>query len=498
MNIKLCENLGANANTLVNFVYQDSDFISMNEGQDIYQIIKKNSQFKATYNEMFFTSLVKDGDLKNLIFVGLGKSKELTTDKIRKIAAKVIKKVIKENKSEINVGLIKNSHLKLENIFSAMVEGFLLGDYRFDKYKNSKKNSKDNKVIELSIILSNEEKTNQELLNNILIEIKEVVGFACIARNLVNEPANIMTPEKLANYVNKLGKENNFEVNIMDESLINELGMEAFLAVAKGSANSPKLIVMRYFGDDANKNDVLGLVGKGLTYDSGGYSIKPTESMVTMKSDMGGAATIISVIAAVAKMKLKVNLIGVVAACENLISDKSYKPGDIIGSMAGKYIEVLNTDAEGRLTLADAVYYIINKEKVTKVIDVATLTGAAIIALGNITTAAITNNEQFYFELKKSADLTDEKIWQLPSFDEYREQIISKIADLKNVGGRSAGTITAGLFIGEFVKDDIPWIHLDIAGTSWSDKSKDYYSAGATGIGVRLLYDYIKRYSTSK
>jgi len=263
--------------------------------------------------------------------------------------------------------------------------------------------------------------------------------------------------------------------------------MEAFLSVAKGSENGPRLIVMRYFGDESKKDDVLGLVGKGLTYDSGGYSIKPTSSMDTMKSDMGGASSVIGAISAIAKKKLKINVVGVIAACENMISGAAYKPGDIIGSMAGKYIEVLNTDAEGRLTLIDAVHYIIEKEKVNKVIDVATLTGAALVALGLTTTAVVSNNDEFYKKLENASFKADEKVWRLPAFEEYKKLIKSDIADLKNIGGRYAGTITAGLFIGEFVQNK-PWLHLDIAGTAWSEKEAGYYSKGGTGVGVRTLY----------
>jgi len=211
-----------------------------------------------------------------------------------------------------------------------------------------------------------------------------------------------------------------------------------------------------------------------------------------MKSDMGGAAAVIGAMCAIADMNLKVNAIAVVAACENMISGGAYKPGDIISSMAGKSIEVANTDAEGRLTLADAVYYAIDKEKVSKVVDVATLTGAVLVALGTTTTGVVTNNDEFYNVLQKASDISGEKIWKLPAFDEYRELIKSDVADLKNVGGRMAGTVTAGLFIEEFIKDKKPWLHLDIAGTSWSDSDKNYLSKGATGVGVRTLYYLVR------
>ena len=263
--------------------------------------------------------------------------------------------------------------------------------------------------------------------------------------------------------------------------------MKAFLSVGMGSSRKPRLIVMRYMGDNEN-SEVLGLVGKGLTYDSGGYSLKPSNSMVGMNGDMGGAAVVIGAMSAIAKNKLKKNVVAVVAACENLVSGEAYKPGDIIGSMAGKTIEVLNTDAEGRLTLIDAITYIIEKEGATKVIDLATLTGAAIVALGNYTTALMTNDEDFYDDFMRAADVTDEIFWRMPTFKHYRKQILGEKADLKNVDPNGAGTIVAGMFLKEFVQDK-PWIHLDIAGTSDTKAPiSEYIVKGGTGTPVRTLY----------
>ncbi len=308
-----------------------------------------------------------------------------------------------------------------------------------------------------------------------------------LARNLVNEPANVLSPMELAEEATKAGNESGFEVEILEKNAIEALGMKAFLEVARGSSNPPKLIVMRYFGESENKEEILGLVGKGLTYDSGGYSIKSNDGMVTMKSDMGGAASVIGAMSAIAKSKLNINVVAVIASCENMISGDAYKPGDIIGSMAGKTIEVLNTDAEGRLTLADAVYYTVTKEKVTEIIDLATLTGAVLGALGLTTTGVVTNNQGFYKQLEEASRVSGEQVWQLPSFEEYKKLIVSDIADLKNIGGKYAGTITAGLFIGEFI-GNVPWMHLDIAGTAWAESESEYISKGGTGVAVRTLY----------
>ena len=268
--------------------------------------------------------------------------------------------------------------------------------------------------------------------------------------------------------------------------------MKAFLEVAKGSVHKPRLIVMRYMGNE-NSDERVGLVGKGLTFDTGGYSLKPSTSMDTMKSDMGGAAAVIGTMQALAKNKVEKNVVAVVAACENAISGGSYKPGDIIGSMAGKTIEVLNTDAEGRLTLVDAVTYIIEKEKVDKVVDVATLTGAVLVALGTEVTGVISNNDEFYDELIVAARRSGEKFWRLPNDKCYKKLYKGDFADLKNTGGRYGGSITAGMFIGEFVQDK-PWLHLDIAGTSWSDSGNDTTPKGGTGAPVSTLYELVVKH----
>ena len=261
----------------------------------------------------------------------------------------------------------------------------------------------------------------------------------------------------------------------------------------KASVNEPRLIIMRHLGDPGNPEQVLGLVGKGMTFDSGGLSLKQAQGMHTMKYDMAGAAAVIGAMSALSREKVHLNVVAVVAACENLVSGTGYRPGDIIGTMAGKSVMVESTDAEGRLTLADAIHYIITKENASVVVDAATLTGAVIVALGNITTGVITNDSGLYERLQQASQQCGEKVWQLPSFPEYKEQNKTPHADLRNVGGREAGTITAGLFLEEFVQDK-PWLHLDIAGTAFASKDGDYLSEGATGAGVRLLYHFAETY----
>lgn len=269
-----------------------------------------------------------------------------------------------------------------------------------------------------------------------------------------------------------------------------EKGLLASYSVGKGSDNQPRFIVMEYL-NDKDSNERLGLVGKGITYDSGGYSLKPSDSMKTMFDDMSGAATVIGSIYAMAKANLKANVVGCIAACENAVSGHSYKPGDIIGSLSGKTIEIDNTDAEGRVTLADSVYYTATELKATRVIDLATLTGACLIALGEVYTGAVTNNQEFLDEVVKSAKVSGERIWQLPTHPLLGKLNDSRVADIKNSGGRLGGTITAGMFIGEFV-NNLPWVHLDIAGTAYLSSAYEYLPLGATGVHVKTLFNLVK------
>lgn len=421
-----------------------------------------------------------DNGGKRKFLVGLGEEKLLTTEKIRNIAATLTRELNKRKVETIhftNLGELGLSKEKLE-IF---IEGLILGNYKFDKYKSDKK-ANSLKKVEIYLDID-----GKELIEN----AKLMAECNMIARDLINEPANYMYPETLSKEVEKLGIEYGFETVVYDEKQIENLNMNAFLSVAKGSNNPPRLIVMKYMGD-MESQEILGLVGKGITFDSGGYSLKSTTSMVDMRNDMGGAGAVIGAMCAIAKKKIKKNVVAVVAACENIISSKAYKPGDIITSMSGKTIEILNTDCEGRLTLIDAVHYIINNENANKVVTIATLTGAAFTVLGNVATPVVSNSENLYNDLEKSSKLCDEKVWRLPTFDEYRELIIGENADLKNTSGKHGGCITAGLFIGEFV-GNTPWVHMDIAATVFSKESKGYKSKGATGEGARALYYLAKQ-----
>lgn len=490
MNINYRQLTCSTADALVIYLLEDNLQVSNEELNKNIKFAEERDLFKGKSGEVYTFTRPLNDTIQTVVLVGLGKEENLNLDKVREATGKGIKKVKGLGLTNIFLRVPHTEAINLEELIKAMATSAKLANYTFNKYKTD---SKEEKELNVSISRCGIKEATKEI-EEAISEGVEVANGIIIARDLVNEPSNVIYPETLADEAIKVGKESGFEVEVHGVEKIKALKMEAFYNVAKGSSKEPKLIVMRYFGDKDNKENVLGLVGKGLTYDSGGYSIKPTGSMLDMKSDMGGAASVIGAMSIIAKRGLKINVIAVVAACENLISGDAYKPGEVIGSMAGKTIEIVNTDAEGRLTLVDAVHYIIAEEKVNEVIDLATLTGAALVALGETTTAVVTNNQDFFEELKSVSEYTGEKMWQLPAFDDYKALIKSDIADLKNSGGRFAGTITAGLFIEAFVQDK-PWLHLDIAGTAWASSNSDLGVKGGTGAPVHTLYELAKRRS---
>lgn len=443
----------------------------------IFAALQASEQFSGKYGQLELLRLPQE----TILLLGTGKPQELTLEKGRRLAGKAVKAASKAKLSSLALELPESS-LEPASLAAAMVEGALLADYSFDKYKSEAKPS----PLQELLLLAEEDVAPAVEQGTIMAEA------ALIARNLVNEPTNKMGPAEIAQAAQELGSLHGFGVKVLQEAEIQELGMEAFLSVARAAHNRPVLIVMEHMGDPASE-EKTALVGKGLMYDSGGLSIKPSDGMVTMKCDMAGAAAVVGAMTALARLKVKANVVGVIAACENMISGNSYRPGDIIGSMAGKTIEVMNTDAEGRLTLADAVYYAVENLKADRVVDVATLTGAAIVALGNITTPVITNNQEFYGKLEEAAKISGERFWQLPNDEDYLKLIKADNADLRNTASLpgNSGTITGGLFIGEFVQKK-PWLHLDIAGTAWTRDESDYSSKGGTGTPVRTLVELVK------
>ena len=472
--------IGRGSNIKLITVYEDQETVETSS--ELFKFIKEKELFKGKSAETY-------GDFslngENVLFLGLGKKDKITLNSIRKAFFKSANELAKFKVDQVEITLKDYFGLEVKDVVGAIAEGLLQSEYTFDKYISEKKDKTKLEKVYIEI-----EDLNKQEFESRIEEIKNIVDGIFLSRDLTNERAMNMYPEILASSAKENLEPLNVKVEILGEEKIDELGMKAFLAVSQGSSKEPKFIVMTYSGD-TESDEKIALVGKGVTFDSGGYSLKPSESMDTMHCDMGGAGTVIGAIKAIAASKLKKNIIGVVAACENMISGGAYKPGDIIGSMSGKTIEVLNTDAEGRLTLADALYYAATVVKADKIIELATLTGACVIGLGSINTGAITNNKELMKSIKKASELSGEPIWELPTNEEYGELIKSEVADLKNVGGGGAGTITAGLFLEEFVQEK-PWVHLDIAGTAYLDKAMGYLPKGATGVHVKTLYNMVK------
>lgn len=445
------------------------DYMSSETRELITAIIKKQ-EFTGKIGESLSASYLDNGILVDIIFIGAGKKEKFNKKEYRINIFNSLKNL----NGEI---LISSKEILLAdaNILSEVTSHI---NYDFDKYKDKKKN----KFLNLTLF--------SEDLSDIS-EIKILNESIILAKNLVNEQAELMTPKKLSEIALEYGEKSGFQVEILDEAQALKLGMHAFLAVGRASINKPFVIIMRYFGDKENKY-VHGLVGKGLTYDTGGLSLKPSDSMLDMKDDMGGSATVIGTMVALAQNKIKKNVVAVVAACENSISSKSYRPGDIVSSMNGKYIEIINTDAEGRLTLADAITYITRIEKVSEIIDIATLTGGIVVALGHTATGVFSNNKEIVKKLETSSENWEENFWHLPIYDDYRKMIKSEIASVKNSAGRWASAPSAAAFLESFIENDIPWMHLDIAGTAFLSEDGTYHKKGATGVAIQTLYTYIK------
>lgn len=437
--------------------------------------------FEGKAKELY-TLVTNEEVVKYTLLIGLGKEAELTQEIVRNAAAKGARRVRELKLDAANIKLVKSSVLTEVQMVEAVTDAICLGLYAFDKYKTDKQEASE---LKFSI----QEVVEVETANRCVEEREHIAAGINMARDIINEPSNVLYPETLANIITECGKESGFEVEVLEGEALEKLGMDAMLTVGNGSVNKPRLIVMRHM--NAGDEEIFGLVGKGLTCDTGGYSLKHTDSMYYQKTDMSGAASVLGTMIALAKNNVKKNVIGVIPACENVVSGCSYKVGDVLTTMAGKTVQVLNTDAEGRLALADAITYIIREEKVGKLLDLATLTGVAGVTFGNVYTAAISNNDAFYNEFLKAAEVAEEKFWRLPTDARYREWINSDVADIKNTGAAGGGTITAAMFLQEFVEEH-PWIHLDIAATACVDPAvRDYEFRGGTGVAIRTLYELI-------
>jgi leucyl aminopeptidase len=441
------------------------------------------SQIKEFYDSTEFSG--KSGEVavlhrpsglnaKRLVLGGGGKRERFDAAELRKLTGAVVRAL--KSKGIRSITLALDEPFRSDDFTAAAVEGALLADIENDRYKTDPK--KNEKQVDSFAVLGGSQAGVDR--GRVLAEAQN------FSRDIANEPANVLTPTVLADHARKMASEFGLECEILDQDRMKQLGMGALLGVAQGSAEPPALIVLRYKPANApTSKDHLGLIGKGVTFDTGGISIKPSDGMEKMRYDMAGGAAVIGAMRAIAQLKPPIPVTALVPAVENMPGGKAQRPGDIVKSLSGKTIEVLNTDAEGRLILIDALTYA-QRLGCTHLVDAATLTGAIVVALGSVNIGAFTNNEAFLQKLLAASKAEGEKTWQMPMDEEYKELLKSNFADLHNIGGRAGGSITAAWFIRDFV-NETPWIHLDIAGTAWLDDAKPYMAKGATGVGLRTF-----------
>jgi leucyl aminopeptidase len=427
---------------------------------------------------------------KRLLLVGGGKAKNFTSYELRKLAGTAVR-FLKPKQVRSFSFVTPEPASGATDAVRAVIQGAFVGNFDPDTYKSDRK---DQRITEITIVVP--PGADRAALETAVNESRILGESQNFTRELVNEPSNRLTPTAFAERARKMAEEINsphFKCETFGTDKIKELKMGAFWSVAQGSEEPPALIVLRWSPPDAPDKPVLGLVGKGITFDSGGISIKPSDGMEKMKYDMAGGAAMLGAMRAIALLQPKVKVIAVVCATENMPSGRAQKPGDVQIAMSGKSIEIINTDAEGRLVLADGLSYA-RQLGCTNLIDAATLTGACVVALGGINAGVFATNEEMYARFTRALERSGEKMWRLPLDEEYKEQIRSGIADMKNTGGRYGGAITAAMFLKEFA-EDTPWIHLDIAGTAWMEENKAWIAQGPSGIAVRSLVEFVKDFA---
>ncbi len=449
----------------------------------ISNLIKRN-EFTGKADELLFLVAPAGLKAKRMLLLGLGVKEKFTIDKLRQTSAKAGQEMRNRGIKNFTMNIPSPTPLPqgegAKKVGQAIAEGLLLGMYQFNEYKTEKKN---NKKVDEAVIVLDKKADERDIKNG--VEIGTILAESTnFTRNLVNRPSNDKTPIMLADEAKRMAKKTGLSCRVLDEREIKRLKMGGLIGVSKGSKEPPCFIILEH-----NKNkkgiDTIVIIGKAITFDSGGISIKPSENMEKMKYDMSGGAAVMGAIMAAARLKTPLHIVGLIPATENLPSGTAQKPGDVVRMMNGTTVEIISTDAEGRMILGDALIYA-KKYKPKAVIDLATLTGACVIALGNDAIGMMGTDEKLKEKIKKAGELSYERVWELPLWEEYGELIKSDIADMKNVGGRPAGTITAGYFLSRFIEGS-PWVHLDIAGTAWEEKGSPYKPKGATGVGVRLL-----------
>ncbi len=465
-------------------------FLDQRGGSILSRVIS-GKDFEGRLHQVSLVYNGTEAPVRRIVLAGLGKRADFSLDRLRGTVAKAAQQIralnIKTLSSPMNFQEWSLDRFTYDELAEAVVEGVLLGLYQFTRYKTMDRE----KIKDLDqLILFEEQPEFLPALQQAARRAEAIARATCFARDLVSAPSNEMTPSALAEKaVEMASSRQKIEAAVLDVEQIQELGMHALLSVARGSHEPARFIILNYRGREKGAAPIA-LVGKGITFDSGGISLKPAEKMGEMKSDMAGAATVIATVMAAADLELPVNLLAFVPATENLPGGWAYKPGDILKSLSGQTIEVISTDAEGRLILADALTYA-GRFNPGAIIDVATLTGACVVALGDIAIGMMGTDTVLKEELFRAGEKTGERVWELPLWEDYFDLIQSDIADYKNTGGRNGGAITAAAFLRKFV-GEFPWVHLDIAGPCWLDKGRPYVPEGASGVGVRLLVAWLR------
>jgi len=457
--------------------------------QDVAQELISSGELTGRPLELLMLYKPAGIKAKRILIAGGGKESKFNPNDLRKMAGAAARHLKARNIRNLAIALPSGAHFTAENAVRAAVIGVMVGDFDPDTYKSDRK---DQRIESLTIVAPTG--SDEKHLRAAIEEARIIGESQNFTRELVNEPGNRLTPTMLADRARKMAGENGLECEVLSTNEIKALKMGAFWSVSQGSDEPPALIVIKYSPPGAPADPVLGLVGKAITFDTGGISIKPADGMEKMKYDMAGGAAMLGAMRAIAQLKPRVRVNAVICASENMPSGKAQKPGDVQIAMSGKSIEIINTDAEGRLVLADGLTYARTKLGCTHLVDAATLTGACVVALGMVNAGIFANNDEMYERFKHALHQAGEKMWRLPLDEEYRDMIKSGIADIMNSGGRYGGAVTAAMFLKEFV-DDKPWIHLDIAGTAWMDEAKPFIAKGPSGIAVRSLIEFVRSYA---
>ncbi len=447
----------------------------------------EDQDFKGKAQEQAWIP-VRDLPTRRVLLLGIGAESKLDTEALRRLAASAVRALMRRNLTGGALLVPPTRRIGDTDLGHALTEGAILGAYRFDQYRTSKGLSIPPE--RLTLITADARRAaavrRGVALGTILAESTN------LARDLSNEPGSVHTPAWLADQARKMARKVGLKVKILEPPELEREKMGGLLAVGRGSDHEPRLIVLEHKPKTKRRVRTVALVGKGITFDTGGISLKPAATMYEMKHDMSGGAAVFGALRAAAILRLPLHVVGIIPAAENRPGSRAYLPGDVMVSASGQTIEVLNTDAEGRIVLADGLHYA-KRYKPETIIDLATLTGACLIALGTHCSGLMGNDDRLIRRLRAAGDRTWERVWPLPLWDEHREQVRGQVGDLKNTGGREAGTLTAGAFLSHFV-DDTPWAHLDIAGTAFTRKSLPYCPTGATGVGVRLLIDLFRNW----